>query len=156
MFDMIDWFVLLAPVLLAPLVSLFAFLGCKPGRIGSPPPDPNVTMSLFFPFPAEVDEATADLRWRVSGRDMGPVTLSGRSTDGGEIFDHVEEPPEPGRWVIWCSFFTRKDGATRAWGEAQCGPFSVAESDVVEVRFRIEHISGPGTYRVVREACPAD
>lgn len=153
---MIDWFVWLAPLLLAPLVCLLAFLGCRPGRIGPPPADPNVTMSLFFPFPIEVDEAWADFRWTVSGRERGPITLRGTLTDGGEVFEHVEMPPEEGRWVVWCSFFTRVNGTSRGWGETECGPFLVAESDVVEVRFRIEYMTGPGTFRVVREVCPAD
>jgi hypothetical protein len=45
---------------------------------------------------------------------------------------------------------------SNGWGEAVCGPFAVEESEVVLVRFRVEHVSGPGTFSVVRDVCPGE
>jgi hypothetical protein len=152
---MIDWLGPLMPIWLALLVVLLVFLGCEPARLGGPPRDPQVSMILSFPFPDEVDVAWADFRWTVSVDERGPVSVPGTPIDGVTTFEHIETPPEAGRWVVWCAFFTRSGASpSTSWGEEVCGPFLVEDSDIVAVRFRVEHRSGPGTFRVVRDLCP--
>lgn len=151
---MLDWFVLLLPLVLVAILLLVGFVGCEPGRIG-PPPDPRVAMRLDFPFPDEVDSSWVEFRWSVSGTDRGPESPAAERTAAGAVFEHVEEPEE-GRWVVRCAFFTRRSGMSRAWGEEACGPFLMGLGDVAEVEFGIEHGTDPGSFRVVRRRCPAD
>lgn len=138
---MLDWFVLLSPLLLLPLVFLYAFVGCTPtfGAIARPP---TLTAVVNLKYPTSPSGANPDtdkivLAWSVFRlRAELDEFLSGEKLleDSQrsfiflltqDSFTHRFDEPTPGQWLVSCAYYTWEEGAegepiSQRWGEEEC------------------------------------
>jgi hypothetical protein len=116
---MIDWFVLLTPLLALAVVLLLGFAGCKfEPRVASPPA-PELTLRVRVPTAFTVLQS--QFRWTRPGstvleETIGPLDVTDDGS-GTSVHSHeVGENPELGTWQVTCRMqvrdATRQDAAS--------------------------------------------
>jgi hypothetical protein len=118
----IDWFIVIVPLLLALVCAPLAFAGCT-GHLDGPSRAvwASLDVSALQPRPARVI-----FRWEIDGEagDTVAVTEAQRSVVGGvEIlaFEHLIRVEEAGELAVSCRVFTAEaDGEERLGGSATC------------------------------------
>ena len=150
---MVEWYVLLSPLLLLPIVLLFAFVGCN-ANLSGPTPRVNVRVDLGYrsqeldEHPGQPDEIV--LSWRVF-TDAGEIVEDGELLEDcvrefsddftHEIYSFLISDPVPGSWRMWCAYYTTEEEPEERelhfWEEAECS-FSVREYGVdIPIGFEI-------------------
>lgn len=126
---MIDWFVVLIPLLLVPIFALFVFVGCVLDREGKAPGSP-----ITFSYPAGLDSPSgnapglssivwqynmdldSDLEWGGPGQIGGPTSAgpfergagAGQAIDGnGETHSHMAYIESEGPVTCSCTLVTK-------------------------------------------------
>jgi len=153
-----DWFLVLTPILLLPLLLLFCFAGCS-GKVEYS--YPNLTFVLHDSLSVPADPVTnVRFRWIREGADFQdpPVYVDEFeviTVDSGEqvrVFRHRPEQPEGGLWTVTCFPFSSQ----KSYGEASCGPFElISSTGEISVEFEIIPDQHPlGRVRVRQGGCP--
>jgi len=158
----LDWFLLLTPILLLPLLLLLSFTGCE-GTVEYSYPELTFILhsSLLVPAPHVTH---VQFRWtREQGgnvEEYPPVDVDEYAEiDGapGEIireFRYQVEKPEVGLWTVTCRPFVANIGS----GEATCGPFELF-SPTGKISIKFEIVLDPqgewGRVQVSEGGCPS-
>ncbi|MCZ7624900.1 MAG: hypothetical protein C3F12_07375 [Candidatus Methylomirabilota bacterium] len=145
---MIDWFVLLTPFLLVPIVLLFSFVGCTAQLGGAVSPLPKVTMNFRYEIADIAEQPQVVFSWTIDEEAADPVPLMDPAPDpesaGVNLFRHAIEGARPGEWVVRCRFLTlAQDGTWQGWGEAIC-PFPVEGIKEYKVSFELGRLDDGG------------
>lgn len=128
---MIDWFVVVVPLVLAMLCALLAFTGCTPATLDGPRGAvvASLHVSTLHPRPARVV-----FSWEIDGETADPVSVPeplGRSLVVGDtqflVFHHAIELEEAAEVIVSCLVFTAAaDDLERLRGSATCEPIQFA------------------------------
>jgi hypothetical protein len=170
---MLDWFVLLSPFLLLPLVFLYPVVGCT-AAYGAIARLPTLTAVVNLKYPTFPPEAHPDtdkivLAWSVFPL-RGDEFLDGEALLEDpqrsfiddltqDSFSHPFDDPTPGQWAVSCAFYTWEEGAegdepsSRRWREAECA-FEFQAGEVI-ITFEITP-DAAGGWQVQRaeNGCP--
>jgi hypothetical protein len=157
-----DWFLLLTPILLLPILLLLSFTGCGPGTIG----EPSVTFILhdnLLLVPAPV-VTKVDFQWIIGAggpfrenaqyveeptpiKDDSGNTVALEFRYQAEIRDFEFDQ----RWTVTCVPF----GGENRLGAVSCGPFELTSPPPL-VEFEIvSDTSGVVTVQVSAGGCPS-
>jgi hypothetical protein len=114
------WYLILAPLLLLPIISLFYFVGCAPGELDKLP---TYKVSLYAVFPPEEDigEEGYDITFTFSPRDGTSADIDVRfpsSPSGGALVRdngrwryHHDASLPGGRYDVVCEVTRGDDGS---------------------------------------------
>ncbi|MBN1979545.1 MAG: hypothetical protein JW918_19280 [Anaerolineae bacterium] len=152
---MLDWFILLAPLLLLPIALLFAFIGCTAATITVGEPAVRFSLSLA----EELNPWTMRVvfRWTVNGSAEQIYTL--RILDGvpeppGDVvFEHQIDYPVDGEWSVQCDYYFQDAAGLETVAARGDGGCTFEHFHREDVRFRLMR-GGSGRLEVRTERCP--
>jgi len=125
---MVDWFVLLTPILVLGVILLLGFTGCDLVFVVNPPPS-QLNLKVRTPAEFTVDQANTGFSWTdpVSGTFERTTTLD--RTDEGTgiaILSHLIKDREAGSWTVSCRIRVT-DGSGQSAADGVNGQFVLDE-----------------------------
>jgi hypothetical protein len=145
---MLDWYVLVTPLLLLPIVSLFVFVGCAlEHAVLSPRPDILLTWN-----PSQLDRAHVALLRVEFGISLPSSTLPNivRESEGPPTSGRFEydlgtiTPAQEGMWTVVCKAWYMRMGTAEVQAEPRMG-LSVSAMATSSVRPRFIFSLGADT-----------
>jgi len=103
----VDWYVILTPLLVLPVVLLLGFTGCHElfdlEEVPPPPPPPS-HLVLKVRIPSFLTVELCRFGWTPPGSTVGGNTMTVERTDEGATFvlSHLIEDVEAGSWSATC------------------------------------------------------
>jgi hypothetical protein len=148
---LLDWFLLLVPVLLLPILLLLTFTGCTVGESSRP----ELTFILQHNLSVPVQPVTEVwFSWTRDGYSPSPVVVGTPEDPNAQIleFRYQPENTEAGEvWTVTCLAFADATG----FDQASCGPFElVSPTGVYTVKFEIVANPQGGQVQVSPGGCP--
>jgi hypothetical protein len=152
----VNWFLLLTPLLLLPILLLFSFTGCGTGTIG----EPSITFVLHDNLILVPDPVVTRVDFQWIGEGLGPEEIVSveeptliRDDSGTVVAHEFRYPVERFRpdeiWTVTC----RPYAGDLRLGEVSCGPFELT-STPSPVEFEIvSDTSGVVTVQVSPGGC---
>lgn len=136
---MIDWFILLTPVFILPIILLFAFVGCLVTKPVEFEIQRHAILALAYP-PEGTQSAETVFEWgedgtgRTETQRFPPGDIPEPSEDG-LIHIELDVPLNEGTWSAWCHF---TPSANTDQQEQSCpGFFDPGEEGGVRVEFHV-------------------